>query len=247
MTTSRRLVQLEQATSGSRTTSQHLEPLCELLGLVDGLHWPYRQHGGRVAKLTSIVQQRRAYRERGLAWSLADGTARGWKQAQRLRDSMESQGWIRVHREGELRVRLTTQGDCIARAALGLPVASGWLPMRLAARLSEIEPDRPGGWLSEFTLAGTKSEKQALADCLLPLLAGGIVESLSSTTGEIFYRPTGQQLPDSPEDASESMNDEQGDKLHAVYSQAFEAALSGRERIEPTDSEVVLPLSASKP
>jgi hypothetical protein len=233
-------------TPGSQTNHHHLPQLVELAGLVDGLHWPYRQHGGRVSVLTSIVQQRRACRERGLVWSLADGTARGWKSAQRLRDSMQAAGLVEVNRDGELRVRLTTQGDTLARQSMALPTINSWLPRRLLDLLTELPEDRPEQWVSELAIAGTEGDKQALANVMMPLLTGGFVESLSSTSGEIFYRKVNEP-PASPEDAPESSNDEQGDHLNEVYSQAFEAALSGRERIEPADSELVIPLGASKP
>jgi hypothetical protein len=153
---------------------------------------------------------------------------------------------VTIHRDGELRVRLTTQGDRIARAALGLPTVDSWLVRRLAEMLSELPEDRPGGWVSESSIAGDQGSRDGLADCLQPLLSLGIVESHSDTEGRIYYRQTGQQLPTATEVAPESTNNEKAEHLNEVYSQAFEAALSGRERIEPTDSEIVIPLGASK-
>jgi hypothetical protein len=244
MKASHRLFQLESK-SPSASESQNLGPLCELAGLIDGLHFPFRQYGGRVSVLTSIGQQRREYRRAGILWNLADGTARGWKSAQRLRDSMQAAGWIDIHRDGELRVRLTTAGDSLARQALGLPTSNNWLPMRLTEMLSEFEPDRPGGWLSENTLVGDTGDRAGLADCLLPLLSLGIIESLSSTVGEVFYRKASEP-PASPEDCSAMAIDGQVDALLESYQSAFEAALSSRERIEPTDSEIVIPLPASR-
>ncbi len=245
MKTSRRLFQLETKMPGT-SNNQSLEPLCELLGTVDGLFFPHRQFGGRVSALTAITQQRRQYHRVGIVWNLADGSARSWKSAQRLRDSMQAQGWIDIHRDSALTVKLTILGDSLARQALGLPTSNNWLPMRLTEMLSEFEPDRPGGWLSENTLVGDTGDRAALADCLLPLLSLGIVESLSSTVGEIFYRPTGQCLPQCREDGSGIAIDGPNDNLLESYQSAFEAALSSRERIEPIDSEVIVPLPASR-
>jgi hypothetical protein len=245
MTTAKRLSQLEMQTPANRTEAKHLMPLAELAGLIDGLHFPHRQFGGRVSTLTSIVQQRRAYQERGLAWNLADGTARGWKQAQRLRDAMQAQGWIDIHRDSALTVKLTTAGDSLARQSMGLPTSNSWLPRRLLDMLRKIKPDRPGGWISELSIAGETGDRAGLADCLLPMLSLGIVESLSSTVGEIFYRKASEP-PASPEDGSGIAIDGQVDALLESYQSAFEAALSSRERIEPTDSEVVIPLPATR-
>jgi hypothetical protein len=246
MTTAKRLAQLE-TTAPSQTGNKYLPQLVELAGLVDGLHWPFRQHGGRVAKLTAIVQQRRQYQRAGIVWNLADGSARGWKQAQRLRDALSADGLIGIHRDGELRVRLTPTGDRTARAALGLPTVNALLPRRLLDMLHELPEDRPAGWVSEFTLAGIDGDRQALAQVMLPMLSGGIIDSHSSTTGEIFYRPTGEPLAASPEDALQTPNYGQADQLIKVYDDAFNASLAGRERVEPSDSEIVIPLPASRP
>jgi hypothetical protein len=245
MKTSRRLTQLESKTPGT-SNDQNLQPLCELLGLVDGLFTPHRQFGGRVSTLTAVHQQRREYQNAGIVWNLTDGTARGWKQAQRLRDAMQAQGWIDIHRDGELRVRLTTAGDSLARQAMALPTINSWLPRRLLDLITELPADRPNGWISESSIACETGDRAALADCLLPLLSLGIVESLSSTIGEIFYRPTGQCRPRCREDGSGIAIDGQVDTLLESYQAAFEAALSSRERIEPTDSEVVIPLPATR-
>jgi hypothetical protein len=246
MTTAKRLAQLE-TTAPSQTGNKYLPQLVELAGLVDGLHWPFRQFGGRVGTLTSIVQQRRQYQRAGIVWNLADGSARGWKRSQRIRDSMQAEGLIALHRDGELRVRLTPTGDRTARAALGMPTVNALLPRRLLDMLHELQEDRPGGWVSEFTLAGIDGDKLALAKVMLPMLSGGIVESHSSTTGEIFYHPTGEPLQTSPGAAPESTIDEQADQLTKLYNDAFNSSLAGRERVEPTDSEIVIPLPASRP
>ena len=245
MNSNRRLANLESKTPGT-SNWRNSAPLCELLGLVDGLHYPFRQFGGRVGKLTAVHQQRQAYQRAGIVWQIDGGDSRGWKRSQRTRDAMQADGLISVSRDGELRVCLTIAGDRAARTALGLPTVDSWLPRRLLDLLSELEPDRPGKWIAESSIAGT-GDRAGLADCLLPLLSGGIVESLSSTVGEVFYRQTGAPLKTSREDDPQSTNDDPGDRLTKVYSDAFIASLEGRERIEPQDSELIIPLPASRP
>jgi hypothetical protein len=81
----------------------------------------------------------------------------------------------------------------VARLAVGVAV-DHFAYEAILARLGQTDDwddPRPNGWRSEFDLFGRAGDQRDL-DVLLPLIANGCVETISSTIGVVFYRCTGR-------------------------------------------------------
>lgn len=158
--------EIEQATLG------------HLLGTVDGLHEPLTLTG---EALQADWQNRDDYREGGgaMPWSNPGGDAAERKAFSRSRDRLAGAGLVLVTAGGK-RAGLTAEGLEEARRLCGLPsMADALAGLDFMADAPEAVRWRPGGYLSEATLAGLPPTcGQGLGKSRLPDSAGGVHDAL---------------------------------------------------------------------
>lgn len=254
MSVKRRLRALESVEAGG--IAEHARALYQILGWSDGIHTPSRDaDAGRLAQVWHLRQQAI---QQGVEWAGAEtgGTARGWKTNERQRTALATAGLVTItQRPGTPLLKLKPQVEHDLRRALGLETVAKIDAEIFLAELDHAAESgehwtRPGGWVSETHLSGTtyaenpsSTAYDPLAWLLLPLISFGVVESLTSTIGALFYRRVqGATLPEVDDDRElpelpEGMDD--------IYLDGVDAAREAMRRVRTT-SELAIPLSATR-
>ena len=165
--------------------------------------------------------------------------------------SLESAGWIRLHRVKGLRrqVSLTAAGDTIARSLCGLPIANEHFDLLCGAITDAYQHGHNRGYIHESKIPAT-------TDQLLPLLVRGWLKSASDGAGRIGYglTPIVDAEPDADRDHKIRVNFEIEETPElprkrrpcaALYGDLLAAGLRDRELWEPEhpSSDIYIPLS----
>ena len=233
MNAKKRIARLE---SESNAEPDHSH-LVRLLGISDGWSWPTRYTSGKNYNAQQLA--RREVFERGIPYAPSEGGADARQRDHRLREAMVQAGWCLPLRGG--RLRLTIQGDTLARAIVlqrGLtdPI------VRLAfCLLSTLPQDREGGYVSERTLFSLKPTQRDTAEWheesewMLPLIAFGFIDVMSSTIGEIFYRAVADDLPE-----VEPVQMEYSSDLCQLYSDEFSGVIKKEMQCRDAQTKFLL-------
>jgi hypothetical protein len=238
--------------------------LVELVARIDAGFIPMRNWKGRCP--VNAGQFRLRYGREGAVWldSYADGeagTAR--KREERLRDSLEAEGMIRLVRTvgaKATRAVVTELGDAIARMAAGIPTMEGALDLldMLWARKEsadgfdydglafarEVDLMTPPIDYASTSLPGAagrdvRNKLIAIENIMLPALVAGLAVGASDTEGRVSYALAGElagpgPMPSQIINAYRTPKNFKRDKrLRRVYNAALEQALGHLQSAAP--------------
>jgi hypothetical protein len=235
--------------------------LIDLLADTDALFRPGRFYGMPDNAMRNLWQRRREYVNAGMRWASGEATEAGRKESQRDLEQLADDGLVSLHRhQGRTQaVRLTEQGDQMARALAGLPGVGEALEwMRLMRCIRDLKFDV--NWLDAFRglvpetlLCGhdwwpnTDEARDARGDVmwgLTPALSRLWVETEASTVGCLWYRltPAGEQaLDDSRAKVLPCLPREDLDAMEQ-YNARLQLTRSRLEAAEPPDPNEIAPL-----
>jgi len=198
--------------------------LVRILAATDAIWKPMRQADWGQPTPTVLYEHRKQFTSKGLPWHSGNPTEAGRKAEQRILEGLASAELVTLHgRERRAAVRLTEQGDILARALVGLGnVDAGHCSLCEVLRLQN--PIASELWLAGLdNYAATDDCRRELVivqDLMLPALWRGWVESNSDCFGRAYYWATDRgremarlpepvlpaNLPPMDEDAAEMYN-----------------------------------------
>jgi hypothetical protein len=129
----------------------------------------------------------------------------------------------------------------VARLAVGTAI-DHWAYQLILDRLNQTDgwsDPRPHAWRSELDLFGRAGDQRDL-DALLPLLSAGCVESISSTIGIVYFRPTGKAWTEIDTDTAYS------EAASQAHTSSYIEAITARKSRRYDGCEVFCPLSATR-
>jgi hypothetical protein len=237
--------------------------LLTILAATDAAWLPMRTWTPPVPANTYFA--RRDFSRQGVPWVSGAASEADRKEAQRLVETLAGQGVVQLFRPRRLKtlgVRLTDEGEGLARRLCGLPGLE--IARSALAEVVRLSSERQKGCVSEAALAGVawshpRSGKilARLEDQVLPGLIRGWLESNADIIGHVYYRatdigrraaiesPAGEWSRVSPQ--NEAPRDDGAKERYGFYLERLDAALARLRTAEPQDQREIglLPLPAS--
>jgi hypothetical protein len=187
---SKRLEQLEQAATPKLSVDAD-RLLVSLLGRLDALFWPFRQHAEFRAEVRLLQVEYLA--GRGGLRSRSQGES-NWKAGHHARNELIKAGLVTPQIEGGqvTSMRLTMQGIADARAMVGYRLRG--INDKITQACHEILRRQAGQWIRENDLFGedvckgdNPTDWNFATECVLPLLRYGAIESNSDSWKRVYF------------------------------------------------------------
>ncbi|MFN6130758.1 MAG: hypothetical protein ACK6DC_21240 [Planctomycetota bacterium] len=218
--------------------------LVRLVGRLDALFAPWRVSVRDIQSLRAMVairQKQQGYREGVFGLELRAVGASDWRAAQETRRELVAASLVEpITQSGQTQgLRITSLGDSLGRTLAGLKRAADcrWTLDRLR-RLQAVKRPVSERRLWAEPCVGNPTTWAHLSEGILPLLAVGVVASLSSSVGEVYYVATDGDYSEPPIEA------ESEPTLSDAYFDAFNKERAALAESEPDTAELFIPIPA---